>query len=743
MRIGKYIVNLQIVEGLSQIVGSLIELNDNLITLNDVSSLTICKRISNLYNMKKSLLFAVTVAFCGLVSAWATVPQPNQLPEAPQRPLLSEQPEMDFKTISLDVTPVNTQGMKDAKRIAAEHQTADRVTIDAQRRAPRMAERVKTLRPDSVINSSDTRRAATRFTYYENGVMASKLTRSENLVEESGLWELSSMSHYEWDDHGEWTLEEWQSLDDGVVIQGDKSTCQRDYYADGRISKWYVAYYMWGFETNDWMGDRKFEYEYDVNGYTILDCSYSWSAETNDWYGDWKYEYAYDDKGNQTLYVKYDWDFDLNVWMPQYKNQWAYNTDNQLVQEIDYKWADDVWVVYHKCEYSYDAQGFDTGWIEYWSDESDATTGDPVWVYLGKAVYVNDAEGHREYNLVYKWSDTLNDWENYARADFGYTGDYLTLRIDSYWDSAVNDWVYSTKQFVEFDDNGYQTLYAFLYWSESDSDWVYSSKQDSEYNEAGYLTFLAGYSWSTSDNAWIGGHKYEYAWDMAVGKQTMEANYYWSDGVNDWVGNMKNVRAYDNEGTEIMYGFYSWDLSLSFWMAYYKNESEYDEYGNQTLYRDYSGLEEDIDDLPEQSKTEYSYGDWADQYFVEAFQTFREYNWVNNDWALTWYSEGVFDEEALTFTTSHYWMWDGVPVRMEETPVTYFSRVPTSGIADAKQEAKVTVSGRTILTAGEPVSVYDLSGRLVARGNGENIAISKPGIYIVRTSTAVAKIAIR
>ncbi|MCD8385651.1 MAG: hypothetical protein LUD17_02045 [Bacteroidales bacterium] len=51
-------------------------------------------------------------------------------------------------------------------------------------------------------------------------------------------------------------------------------------------------------------------------------------------------------------------------------------------------------------------------------------------------------------------------------------------------------------------------------------------------------------------------------------------------------------------------------------------------------------------------------------------------------------------------------------------------------------------NGRTILTAGEAASVYDLSGPLIGRTNGEALTIAEPGLYIILTPSASTKVVI-
>ncbi|MCC8113245.1 MAG: DUF3836 domain-containing protein [Bacteroidales bacterium] len=485
---------------------------------------------------------------------------------------------------------------------------------------------------DSIVYTSQ----VTTFTYHDNGVVASEMTKKTDG---------SSQTYNQWDEEGRQTLT--ISLANGSGVAGV------------------------------WDEGEKCEYVYDEWGNLTFDVTYLWSSEANDWVASSKNERTLDDNGIITNRIYYTWSSEANEWVLSKKYDWIYDDNGKLTLNISYIWTAETWVEGGKYEYGY------------------------------------DNNGNLTFQALYEWSTEANAWIG----------------------AQKKEWAY--------DDNGNRIYYASYEWSNETNDWKAFDKQDYTYDDKGNQIFRIYYTWSGETNAWEESYKYEYDYDDN-GNKMCYVYFTWTSQTNDWAEYCKVEYDYDEYGNQTLYIFYDWSNEAKDWIGYDKREWAYDEYGNQILSVSYNWSAE-TNTWVGKVKYEYDYGDWADTPYAEYCCLTSSYSssvdgssW---EWSFYYGYEGEFDEATLTYTI-HYSSINFPAGYVSQ--INYFSKAPGSGIADATvKNTQIAVSGRTILTGGESISVYDLSGRLVGRSNGDALTIAQPGLYIVRTTFTSTKVIIR
>lgn len=308
--------------------------------------------------------------------------------------------------------------------------------------------------------------------------------------------------------------------------------------SEGRIIYFESYYRSNGYygDTLIWIGEDKYEREYDAYGKVVMNASYYWNASTSEWVGSYKEENAVDPFNDRTtLHAEYRWDYERNDWRGNYnKREELYDSEGNMLLYAEYYWDDNVWgwVGSSRVEYEYDTLENRTVSIYY---EPDAYGG---WFYSSKRVYGQvDNVAYSEY---YEWDSRKQDWCGRNKREYCYYYDKdsteVSMSSSYYWDEDEWCWVGDYKNESRYWDDGYER--AEYKWDLNGKCWVGTLKkatQEEESDTNSKRTVISS-RWDNNGSKWELDYREtdvtEYRSDLNIEKQVMTVEKYQS---SSWI----------------------------------------------------------------------------------------------------------------------------------------------------------------------------------------------------------------
>lgn len=202
---------------------------------------------------------------------------------------------------------------------------------------------------------------------------------------------------------------------------------------------------------------QKFSYEYDEKGLLASYTYLIWNKSSNEWDDHQKWVYSYNNDNTLleeiSLYNSSNWK-NISKKVPTY-------VDGKITEELYYAWDplnkdwEDVSI---KCIYSYDANGFKTGYMQQYKKASEETWNEPNL----KVTYTRNSAGN------------------------------ITEELSQLWDSETKTWVNNDQYVFEYDAEKDQMNSFFSKWK--DNKWNTESKQKCFYDKDGDLTRVEYYN---------------------------------------------------------------------------------------------------------------------------------------------------------------------------------------------------------------------------------------------------------
>ncbi|AZQ63720.1 T9SS type A sorting domain-containing protein [Flammeovirga pectinis] len=264
---------------------------------------------------------------------------------------------------------------------------------------------------------------ATKVLEYDN---EDRLTLEERVAPDDwGSYE-SYKHEFEYNENGIKLLEVYLFGKSGAYVSGSKN--ERARKVIGNVDNYTIldAYYDWSSEDQDWVGDYKYEYDYDDNGNQILNKHQNYLGNT--WVNSWESRYAFDDNDYITMYsYRSSWDTDLNYYTYGYRSNYLFNELNQKTQSLHDNFNDGSWVKRSRNNYLYDSEGRQSQEIySYWSSETSKyrLSSKRNWNYL------ND----RDYDYTY-FNYTNDAWVIYNQQEVRYNVDTF-VKTETVFDAS-------------------------------------------------------------------------------------------------------------------------------------------------------------------------------------------------------------------------------------------------------------------------------------------------------------------
>lgn len=237
------------------------------------------------------------------------------------------------------------------------------------------------------------------------------------------------------------------------------------------------------------------------------------------------------------------WDNLQNEWIPYDKEEYTYDAAGRNTQYIDSEWDESSgeWVGYLKSDYSYNAAGDMAEEILWWWDD-------------GSSQWVGDSKDENTYNSVHQiiltlrssWEESSQEWVPDAKFEYTYgSNGKVSLRMLYLWDSGSGQWLIYNK--LEYTYNGSGQLLQELgsYWDEGSGIWLEYDKVEYEYYGNGFIQTSTYFNWDDGTNEWIPWWKDEYTSD-ASGNVDEMAEYYWDEDGGEWIGSYLDKYSYNS-----------------------------------------------------------------------------------------------------------------------------------------------------------------------------------------------------
>ena len=309
--------------------------------------------------------------------------------------------------------------------------------------------------------------------------------------------------------------------------------------SEGRIIYFESYYRSNGYygDTLIWIGEDKYEREYDAYGKVIMNASYYWDSSDSEWVGSYKEERAVDPFNDRTtLHAEYRWDYERKDWRGNYnKREELYDSEGNMLLYAEYYWDDNVWgwVGSSRVEYEYDTLENRTVSIYF---EPDAFGG---WVYSSKRVY--GQVDNVDYSEYYEWDSRKQEWcgKNKREHCYYYDKDSTEVSMNSsyYWDVDEWCWVGDYKnEYRYWNDGGYER--AEYKWDVSGKCWVGTLKKyvKEEDTDTRNTRTIVSSRWDNSVSGWELDYREsdftEYRSDLNIEKQVMTVEKYQS---SSWI----------------------------------------------------------------------------------------------------------------------------------------------------------------------------------------------------------------
>ena len=196
-----------------------------------------------------------------------------------------------------------------------------------------------------------------------------------------------------------------------------------------------------------------------------LDAHYVWDVENQAWVGNYKYEYDYDEEGRYTLnsYVS-NWESETNSY--GYRYIYNYDEDGNRIRDKREDYISKAWVNNRDYQYEFDEMGNRTKEIY----QSSWNVDNEYYSYGNRYYYVYNNDGFKTQQEYAYLSEGM--WIKSSKNDFSYSDEIVVEEIYSYWSTAEDKYILSTKYTWEHLNDSDYNRNTYTYDS---PDWILTS----------------------------------------------------------------------------------------------------------------------------------------------------------------------------------------------------------------------------------------------------------------------------
>lgn len=321
----------------------------------------------------------------------------------------------------------------------------------------------------------------------------------------------------------------------------------------------------------------------------------------------------------------------------------------------------------YKVATEFDANGNYTLYGEFYWDQG-------AWQNSTNLYHKYDDKNNSILDMRHSFNSKTNVWVGDGKTEwaFGENSDNYILRLVSIWDDVSNDWIYSTKDEIDYNTHGNKTLSVSFSWNNLSKTWKNDEKKLFEYNSDGDLISVVSYSWNSIKNALEKYDEENYSYDFTPDnekrveiisrgipyKQEAFVDYKKRIEIYDASGNLiskeeyqllvvgeewrkksKVEYKYNSNGKCTEYITFKRDPFSEGWLASAKQNIVFDENDRQILKTEYE-WDNSVDDWRNSSELKMGY----DANGNEILRVYYRWNTFENNWVGSSKSDWIYDD---------------------------------------------------------------------------------------------------
>ena len=271
------------------------------------------------------------------------------------------------------------------------------------------------------------------------------------------------------------------------------------------------------------------------------------------------------------------------------------------------------------------------------------------WIHSSKNEFDYDENGNNILLSGYQWIDSLGLWTKHSKNELMYnTKDEIVQQI--YYKSDSSDsWVFNYKYDYAYDENGYKLSQINSNWDKSSGNWVFFSRGIIANDIHGYPMADTISLWNVNNQVWDAYSLLEYGYDSA-GNELQYIVSLWNTDSSKWNFKNKIDYAYDVAGYKVLEIDYDWDPISYSWLNRIKYEFAPDTAGNDTTEITYH--------WNESNKIWQPYIKFQDTYGENGLLTHVNYRWDNVSliWGISDSTKNLYDLNGEIVSISHYYL---------------------------------------------------------------------------------------
>ena len=268
-----------------------------------------------------------------------------------------------------------------------------------------------------------------------------------------------------------------------------------------------------------------------------------------------------------------------------------------------------------------------------------------------KIFYYYDGAGNNIKEQLFRWNDSINDWEYWRINDKTFNGaGKLTEQIDKFWDAATQTWVAPYRTALQYNGTGSVSQQLHQIRNSATNVWINDYKVDVAFNSANDTLQELRQNWE--NNTWKNNYKIDYTYNLDT--LTMRELKLWDDVTPTWKNQWKEEYTYNTAGllekttlnrayssgnyyfsTQFTNTYNStgklaetlreeWDQAADYWITPYKYTYEYNSINCITVSNVFSGRgNRPSNGFNPYSQVEYFYGGVANAISENDITTFN------------------------------------------------------------------------------------------------------------------------
>lgn len=417
--------------------------------------------------------------------------------------------------------------------------------------------------------------------------------------QELGVWYTEFRNQISYDDQGrplsmKSFYSEYDEVSNSYILYGEEFM-EVNYNAEGEMVN--MTMHMWNVDSMAFIPHMKVEVVFE-NGRELMLASWIWSLDTNQWVGEWKFEYVPIADTPLMNYFQYEWDYNSNNWFIASKEEFEVSSNEfgLVISYTEYEWdystmslLPDDKSVYSKPYAAGLIEEMNFGLVEnyYWNaPESDE------WKLDSRTINSFDSQGRVVISNTEAWAWSLPleayKWVDRYREESMYdsNGDleeYLYFEWYYSWENDSNILNTKNKTTYSYNSNHEPTVITHYGWDMQLENWYHRNKTENSYNELGQLVQVIQYSqYNEASQLWLADRKDVYGYD-ATGETSLTGYYSWNQEINDWQLISLSEYLEDEEGRLLVDKYVFWSDNLNMEVVSYHEEYAYNEMGQMTL----------------------------------------------------------------------------------------------------------------------------------------------------------------